>query len=347
MPAVVSFTVETDGRLRSGMRLGEAIAACDAATGGYPAYYMVNCAHPTHFRDVLAGGWVERIGGIRANASKMSHDELDEAPELDAGDPRRAGRGLSRADAAAAERCGCSAAAAAPTTATSARSAMPAAMPMRPEPPALRPARREDAADLARLVELASEGLAALPLGADGGAGRGRRSPSAPGARGPRRGGLLLAERGDGRDRRRGGGRARRLPDRRRRRSRSTRCRRSFRPLQALENRALGTHYVNVLATYPAFRRRGVAARLLAEAERRGGGRARAEPDRRRPATRPARRLYEALRLRRGGAGADGQGGLADSESRTWVLMLKPVASGPGEGFKSAGGRATLEGGGF
>ena len=88
IPAVVSFTVETDGRLRSGMELGAAIEACDAATGGYPAYYMVNCAHPTHFAGSLSGGrWLERIGGIRANASKMSHDELDEAPELDDGDP--------------------------------------------------------------------------------------------------------------------------------------------------------------------------------------------------------------------------------------------------------------------
>ena len=93
VPAVVSFTVETDGRLRTGMGLGEAIEACDAATGGYPAYYMVNCAHPTHFRDVLTGGaWLERIGGIRANASKMSHAELDEAPELDPGDPQELGR---------------------------------------------------------------------------------------------------------------------------------------------------------------------------------------------------------------------------------------------------------------
>ena len=51
IPAVISFTVETDGRLRSGMPLGAAIEACDAATGSYPAYYMVNCAHPTHFRE--------------------------------------------------------------------------------------------------------------------------------------------------------------------------------------------------------------------------------------------------------------------------------------------------------
>jgi ribosomal protein S18 acetylase RimI-like enzyme len=40
-----------------------------------------------------------------------------------------------------------------------------------------------------------------------------------------------------------------------------------FRPMQALENRVLGTLYVNVLATYPRFRRRGVARRLLTEAE--------------------------------------------------------------------------------
>ena len=60
---------------------------------------MVNCAHPSHFRDALAGRRVARIGGIRANASKMSHEELDEAPELDAGDPRELAedyRGLMR-----------------------------------------------------------------------------------------------------------------------------------------------------------------------------------------------------------------------------------------------------------
>jgi len=93
IPAAISFTVETDGCLRSGMGLGEAIAACDAATGGYPAYYMVNCAHPTHFRDRLSGGaWLGRIGGVRANASRMNHAELDEAPELDAGDPAELGQ---------------------------------------------------------------------------------------------------------------------------------------------------------------------------------------------------------------------------------------------------------------
>lgn len=87
IPAVVSFTVETDGRLPSGQPLGEAIAAVDEATSGGPAYYMVNCAHPSHFSTVLEGPWVERVRGIRANASRMSHAELDEAEELDTGDP--------------------------------------------------------------------------------------------------------------------------------------------------------------------------------------------------------------------------------------------------------------------
>jgi S-methylmethionine-dependent homocysteine/selenocysteine methylase len=87
LPSVISFTVETDGRLPTGQTLGEAIDQVDAETGGSPAYFMVNCAHPTHFERKLDGDWRERIRGVRANASKMSHAELDEAEELDAGDP--------------------------------------------------------------------------------------------------------------------------------------------------------------------------------------------------------------------------------------------------------------------
>jgi homocysteine S-methyltransferase len=89
VPAVVSFTLETDGRLPTGMSLGEAIEATDEATGTYPLHYMINCAHPTHFDHVLdaAAPWARRIGGIRANASALSHAELDEMVELDAGDP--------------------------------------------------------------------------------------------------------------------------------------------------------------------------------------------------------------------------------------------------------------------
>ena len=89
LPAVVSFTVETDGRLPSGQPLAEAIAEVDGGTGHGAAYFMVNCAHPTHFAGVLEDDapWTERIRGLRANASTKSHAELDEADELDEGDP--------------------------------------------------------------------------------------------------------------------------------------------------------------------------------------------------------------------------------------------------------------------
>ena len=87
IPSVISFTVETDGRLPSGQPLADAIAEVDGATDAAPAYYMVNCAHPTHFAHVLDGsGTFERVKAIRANASALSHAELDEATELDRGD---------------------------------------------------------------------------------------------------------------------------------------------------------------------------------------------------------------------------------------------------------------------
>jgi homocysteine S-methyltransferase len=89
MPVVISFTVETDGRLASEETLRSAIERTDRETGHTPAYYMINCAHPTHFDDVLDGreDWTRRIRGLRANASAKSHAELDEATELDPGDP--------------------------------------------------------------------------------------------------------------------------------------------------------------------------------------------------------------------------------------------------------------------
>jgi homocysteine S-methyltransferase len=93
IPVAISFTLETDGHLPSGEPLGEAIARVDALTGGGPDYYMINCAHPTQFEGVLetGGEWVERIRGLRANASTRSHAELDEATELDSGDPHDLG----------------------------------------------------------------------------------------------------------------------------------------------------------------------------------------------------------------------------------------------------------------
>ncbi|MBC8241520.1 MAG: homocysteine S-methyltransferase family protein [Alphaproteobacteria bacterium] len=89
MPVVIGFTVETDGKLPTGQALSEAVREVDEATDQASAYYMINCAHPSHFATKLdvAGDWIGRMRGIRANASHCSHAELDEATALDAGDP--------------------------------------------------------------------------------------------------------------------------------------------------------------------------------------------------------------------------------------------------------------------
>jgi S-methylmethionine-dependent homocysteine/selenocysteine methylase len=94
LPIVISFTVETDGKLPNGDSLQEAIYKVDNATNDYPLYYMINCAHPTHFICALEGNqsWKSRIKGIRANASCKSHAELDESTELDAGNSLELGQ---------------------------------------------------------------------------------------------------------------------------------------------------------------------------------------------------------------------------------------------------------------
>ena len=78
LPHVISFTVETDGRLPTGETLAEAIGKVDAASDGAAAYFMVNCAHPDHFSGELTDApWARRIRGLRCNASRKSHAELD------------------------------------------------------------------------------------------------------------------------------------------------------------------------------------------------------------------------------------------------------------------------------
>ena len=93
LPVAISFTVETDGRLPTGDRLEDAIAAVDEATDSYAAYFGVNCAHPSHFAAALTSGGaaIRRVKAVRANASKCSHEELDAMTELDDGNPAELG----------------------------------------------------------------------------------------------------------------------------------------------------------------------------------------------------------------------------------------------------------------
>ena len=96
LPVIIAFTVETDGRLPTGMPLGEAIQTVDSATDNYAAYFMISCAHPDHFSHVLSDEpWMARLRGIVANASRCSHAELDEAEVLDDGDPEELGYQLA------------------------------------------------------------------------------------------------------------------------------------------------------------------------------------------------------------------------------------------------------------
>lgn len=93
LPVAVSFTVETDGKLPTGQTLKEAIETVDQATNASAAYFMVNCAHPDHFDHVLEDDtWAQRVRGLRCNASRLSHAELDECETLDDGDPAELAR---------------------------------------------------------------------------------------------------------------------------------------------------------------------------------------------------------------------------------------------------------------
>ncbi len=93
VPIVISFTVETDGRLPTGEGLGEAFERLDKETDNGAAYLMVNCAHPDHVRQAETGPWVERLRSVRCNASRQSHAELDAAEVLDDGDPHEFAEG--------------------------------------------------------------------------------------------------------------------------------------------------------------------------------------------------------------------------------------------------------------
>lgn len=94
VPVVPGFTVETDGRLPDGTAIDEAVNTVDRSTGGAAEFFIINCAHPTHIGAGLHQESIalQRIGGLRVNASSLSHAELDEAEQLDEGDPVALGR---------------------------------------------------------------------------------------------------------------------------------------------------------------------------------------------------------------------------------------------------------------
>ncbi|MEH6522344.1 homocysteine S-methyltransferase family protein [Sulfitobacter sp.] len=93
----IAFTVEIAGRLPTGALVEDVIKQVDGETDGYASYFMFNCAHPDHFSKALNDGlWIKRPSSIVANASRCSHEELDEAKVLDAGNTIELGEQLAR-----------------------------------------------------------------------------------------------------------------------------------------------------------------------------------------------------------------------------------------------------------
>lgn len=87
VPAVISFTLEKDGTVGGRASLRETIEQVDAETGNAPAYYMLNCTHPQDFLPALGEGpWMQRVLGLRANASSLEHGRLCQLGRLEEGD---------------------------------------------------------------------------------------------------------------------------------------------------------------------------------------------------------------------------------------------------------------------
>jgi S-methylmethionine-dependent homocysteine/selenocysteine methylase len=96
MPVVVSFLVARGGRLKGGETLQEAISRVDSASGNAPAYFMINCTHPTEFEPGLVpGDWIMRLGGFMPNAVAMETVDLCKLGHLEDGDPVELGAQMS------------------------------------------------------------------------------------------------------------------------------------------------------------------------------------------------------------------------------------------------------------
>jgi len=94
VPLTVSLTVNSNGRLKSGPTVAEAVKSIDAEAGkSAPAFYMLNCSHPVEFEPALTeGAWLERLRGFRPNASKMEKIALCKLGHLEEGNPVELGR---------------------------------------------------------------------------------------------------------------------------------------------------------------------------------------------------------------------------------------------------------------
>lgn len=88
IPLGISLSLDSSSKLNSGQSLSEAITMIDKATDQSPEFYSINCSHPLEFEPAIEpGDWVNRIRGVRPNASKMDKMALCQLGHLEEGDP--------------------------------------------------------------------------------------------------------------------------------------------------------------------------------------------------------------------------------------------------------------------
>tara|TARA_R100001377_G_scaffold80331_1_gene59158 strand:- start:1381 stop:2292 length:912 start_codon:yes stop_codon:yes gene_type:complete len=85
LPYIISFVIGADGRVLDGTALEAAIAYVDAHTTTKPLGYFVNCSYPSFLHPAtMAKIPPGRLIGLQANASSLSHAQLEGSKELKA-----------------------------------------------------------------------------------------------------------------------------------------------------------------------------------------------------------------------------------------------------------------------
>jgi homocysteine S-methyltransferase len=88
VPLGISLRLDSSSKLNSGPSLVEAITAIDKETDQSPEFYSINCSHPLEYEPAIEpGDWINRVRGVRPNASKLEKIALCQIGHLEEGDP--------------------------------------------------------------------------------------------------------------------------------------------------------------------------------------------------------------------------------------------------------------------
>ncbi|WP_242521620.1 homocysteine S-methyltransferase family protein [Motiliproteus sp. SC1-56] len=93
LPLCMSFTLDSNHRLKSGPTLKQAIETVDLKAGDRrPDFYGINCSHPLEFSPAIEqAAWFERVRCLRPNAAMMDKISLCKLGHLEDGDPQDLG----------------------------------------------------------------------------------------------------------------------------------------------------------------------------------------------------------------------------------------------------------------